>query len=236
MVEFAFPIHFISQTLHDVGFPGGSVVKNLPAMQEMQVWSLVQEDPLQKGMATRSSILAWSTSMDREAWRAPWGCKKSDTTQQLSVHALHVVVWETNLLFLESLPPFWEGVRLAQLRSDVHLQSSWCLGSVLWKKGVFVSLTDSLKDAIFVGPFELQTQSFIENFLNARNEPGTALAAWLQRIPSGPVLSLVTDTFTDDNLVMKQCRSAVYSMLWKYSSRWKERVTEGAGVLAVEQG
>ena len=97
-------------------------------------------------------------------------------------------------------------------------------------------MTDSLKDAIFVGPFELQTQSFIENFLNARNEPGTALAAWLQRIPSGPVLSLVTDTFTDDNLVMKQCRSAVYSMLWKYSSRWKERVTEGAGVLAVEQG
>ena len=80
------------------------------------------------------------------------------------------------------------------------------------RKGVFVSWTDSLKDVIFVGPFELQTQSFIENFLNARNELGPVLAARLQR-PSGPVLSLVTDPFTDENLVMKQCRSAVYSML-----------------------
>ena len=35
------------------------MVKNLPAMQETQVRSLGQEDPLQKGMATYSSILAW---------------------------------------------------------------------------------------------------------------------------------------------------------------------------------
>ena len=34
-------------------------VKNLPAMQEMQVRSLGEEDPLEKGMATHSSILAW---------------------------------------------------------------------------------------------------------------------------------------------------------------------------------
>ena len=37
----------------------GQVVKNLPAMQETQVQSLGQEDPLEKGMATYSSILAW---------------------------------------------------------------------------------------------------------------------------------------------------------------------------------
>ena len=35
-------------------FPGGSLVKNLPAMQEIQFQSLVQEDPLQKVMATHS--------------------------------------------------------------------------------------------------------------------------------------------------------------------------------------
>ena len=35
------------------------VVKHLPAMQETQVQSLGQEDPLEKGMATHSSILAW---------------------------------------------------------------------------------------------------------------------------------------------------------------------------------
>ena len=49
-----------------MGFPSGSVVKNLPAIQksqEMQVRSLGQEDPLEEGMATHSSILAW---------RVPW--------------------------------------------------------------------------------------------------------------------------------------------------------------------
>ena len=35
------------------------MVKNLPAMQKTWVQSLVQEDPLEKGMATHSSILAW---------------------------------------------------------------------------------------------------------------------------------------------------------------------------------
>ena len=37
------------------------IVKNLPAVQENQVQSLGQEDPLEKGMATHSSILAWRT-------------------------------------------------------------------------------------------------------------------------------------------------------------------------------
>ena len=45
------------------GFPGGSVVKNPPAMQETQVWSLSWEDPLEEGMVTHSNILAW---------RVPW--------------------------------------------------------------------------------------------------------------------------------------------------------------------
>ena len=35
-------------------------------------------------MATHSSILAWRFPMDRGAWRASWGCKESDTTEQLS--------------------------------------------------------------------------------------------------------------------------------------------------------
>ena len=41
------------------GFPGGSVVKNLPAMQETCVLSLRQENPLEKEMATHSTILVW---------------------------------------------------------------------------------------------------------------------------------------------------------------------------------
>ena len=44
------------------------LVKNLPAVQKTQVRFLGQEDPLEKEMATHSSILAWS--MDRGAWQA----------------------------------------------------------------------------------------------------------------------------------------------------------------------
>ena len=46
-------------TQHVWGFPGVQMVKNLPAMQETWVQSLGREDPLEKGMATLSSILAW---------------------------------------------------------------------------------------------------------------------------------------------------------------------------------
>ena len=46
------------------------LVKNLPAMQETPVRFLGQEDPLQEGMATHSSILAWRILMNRGAWRA----------------------------------------------------------------------------------------------------------------------------------------------------------------------
>ena len=45
-------------------------VKNLPAMQETCVGSLSWEDPLEEGMVTHSSILAWKILMDRGAWQA----------------------------------------------------------------------------------------------------------------------------------------------------------------------
>ena len=46
------------------------MVKNLPALQETQVQSLGQEDPLEKGMAIHSSILAWRILMDKGSWWA----------------------------------------------------------------------------------------------------------------------------------------------------------------------
>ena len=68
------------------GFPSGSAIKNLPAMQETQeTWfrSPGQEDPLEEGMATHSNIFAWRIPVDRGAWWAnsPWGPKESDMTQ-----------------------------------------------------------------------------------------------------------------------------------------------------------
>ena len=59
------------------------MVKNLPAMQENQVQSLGWDDPLKKGMATHSSILAWRIPWTEESLVGynPWGCKESDRTE-----------------------------------------------------------------------------------------------------------------------------------------------------------
>ena len=46
------------------------MVMNLPARQETWVQSLDQENPLEKGMATHSSILVWRVLMDKGAWWA----------------------------------------------------------------------------------------------------------------------------------------------------------------------
>ena len=46
------------------------MIKNLPAMLETRVQSLGQEDPLEKGMATHSSTLAWGIPLRGGAWRA----------------------------------------------------------------------------------------------------------------------------------------------------------------------
>ena len=61
------------------------MVKNLPAMQKTWVQSLGWEDPLEEGMATQSSIFAWTVPMDRGAWWATvQGVAESDTTERLS--------------------------------------------------------------------------------------------------------------------------------------------------------
>ena len=55
--------------------------------QEMQVQSLGQEDPLEKELATHSSILCLENSMDRGAWQATVrGVTESDMTEQSSAH------------------------------------------------------------------------------------------------------------------------------------------------------
>ena len=60
------------------------MVKNLPVMQETQVRSLSQEDPLEKGMTTLSNILAWRIPWTEEPGRlqSPWGRTESDTTER----------------------------------------------------------------------------------------------------------------------------------------------------------
>ena len=64
-----------------MGFHGGSGVKNLPVIeeaQEIQVRSLCQEDPLKKGMATLSNILAWRIPWTEEhGWLQSMGSQNS---------------------------------------------------------------------------------------------------------------------------------------------------------------
>ena len=61
------------------------MVKHLPAMQEMQVQFLNQEDPLEKGMATHSSILAW---------KIPWTEEPSKLQSMGSQRVEHDLVTE----------------------------------------------------------------------------------------------------------------------------------------------
>ena len=65
-------------------------VENLPAIQETWVRALGQEDPLEKGMATHSSTLAWRIPWAEEpADYSPWGRKESDMTERLTHVCMH---------------------------------------------------------------------------------------------------------------------------------------------------
>ena len=73
-----------------MSFPSSSAVKNLPAKQEMGIRSLAvpslsQEDPLEEGMITHSSILAWRIPMDRRTcWTTVHVVAESDMIERLS--------------------------------------------------------------------------------------------------------------------------------------------------------
>ena len=73
------------------------MVKNLPAMQEAQVRPLDQEDPLEKRMATHSSILAWRIPQTRGSWWAtvPEVAKSQTGLSDLSTaHSNTLSLWD----------------------------------------------------------------------------------------------------------------------------------------------
>ena len=73
------------------------MVKNVPAVWETWVRSLGWEDPLEEGMATHSSILAWRIHMGDPqgslAGYSPWGHKDSDITEQLNTTEMREREW-----------------------------------------------------------------------------------------------------------------------------------------------
>ena len=65
------------------------LVKNLSAMQETWIWFLGQEDPLEKGMVTHSSTLAWRIPWTEEPGELSlWGHEESDIAEQLTLYCL----------------------------------------------------------------------------------------------------------------------------------------------------
>ena len=70
------------------------VVKNLPAKRETCSLSLSREDPLEEGMATHSSCLAWKIPWTEEpgGFHSPRGRKESDTTEMTAcTHAITMI-------------------------------------------------------------------------------------------------------------------------------------------------
>ena len=87
-ISFIFKINFYF--LLNIGFPSGSVIRIHPPMQETQemwVQFLSWEDPLEKEMATHSSILAWRIPWTEEPEGcSPWGHRESDATEHTHTH------------------------------------------------------------------------------------------------------------------------------------------------------
>ena len=82
---------FIIHPLHSGSSLVAQILKNPPAMQETWVQSLGWEDPLEEGIATHSSILAWRIPWMEEPGRgySPWDHKESDTTGQRTFSLPH---------------------------------------------------------------------------------------------------------------------------------------------------
>ena len=87
--------------IKDGGFPGDSVVKNPPAIQETRVPSLGRDNLLEKEMTINSSILAGKFQGQRSlAGYNPWGCKEPDMAEQLNIQVF---------AFASPLKLFWSG-------------------------------------------------------------------------------------------------------------------------------
>ena len=81
-----------------LGFPGGSAVKNLPAMQETWVGFLGWKDPLEEGMATHSSILAWRIPWTEESHGPQsMGTRPTPTAWRVHVYGFCVVSWKDRI-------------------------------------------------------------------------------------------------------------------------------------------
>ena len=105
------------------------LVNHLPAMQETQAWSLGWEDPLEEGMATHSSILAFRIPRTEEPGKLQsTGSQESDTTKWLNHHHHHHPVKLTYSMKLSSMPRSTNTHRNQSPSWHISPAVSLCLG------------------------------------------------------------------------------------------------------------
>ena len=71
----------------------------------MRVRSLSQEEPLEEGMPTHSSIPAWGIPWIEKPGGRPWGRKESDTTERLSIHTRKIFGIDLKCVYISLI---WE--------------------------------------------------------------------------------------------------------------------------------
>ena len=110
-------------------------VKNMSAMQETHVWSLGQEDPLEKGMATHSSILPWRIPWTGEAGRLqPMGSQSIGHNWAANTHASLRCLSECRSSFI--LGPFFQYGRdfpVAQTVKNLPVRQETRVRSLGWE-------------------------------------------------------------------------------------------------------
>ena len=118
------------------------LLKNPPKMQKTGVWSLGWEDPLEKGMATQSSILAWRIPWTDGVWQdtvhgvtKSWTQLKRLSTQHVHIKNQQRVWWhfiKTFTLSLHGLSRIWIRHIFLEVLEQVTVQSSVFRHSTLW--------------------------------------------------------------------------------------------------------
>ena len=107
------PLHicsFVSNLNPEFSVLVAQKVKRLPAMQETWVWFLGQEDPLEKGMATHSSILAWKIhGLKSLVGYSPWGHKEWDTAECFTSLHFSVPIFFSILHCSQKHSECWQG-------------------------------------------------------------------------------------------------------------------------------
>ena len=145
-------------------FPSGSAVKILPAVQETRVQSMGQEDPLEKGMATRSSILAW---------KIPW-TEGPGWLQSIGLH--RVGHDQSDLAHTAQHSELLKGVR------------GWgCEGACL--QGWTASREDTLRSSVSRSPSASDSQHLTKHEINS--EGRKVRRRWLFKDPTAKILELI---------------------------------------------